>query len=60
VLSEEVIFQYKCDNFYVLQSEEGIAWNDPDLEIDWRIPVDQVVLGEKDKLHSGLRDLFQL
>ncbi len=40
--------------------KRGIAWNDPDLEIDWRIPVDQVVLGEKDKLHSGLRDLFQL
>ena len=60
VLSEEVIFQYKCDNFYVPQSEEAIAWDDPDLEIDWKIPVDQVVLSEKDKLHSGLRDLFRL
>ncbi len=60
VLSEEVIFQYKCDNFYVPQSEGAIAWDDPDLEIDWKIPVDQVVLSEKDKLHSGLRDLFRL
>lgn len=60
VLSEEVIFQYKCDNFYVPQSEGAIAWDDPDLEIDWKIPVGQVVLSEKDKLHSGLRDLFRL
>lgn len=52
--------QYKCDNFYVPQSEGAIAWDDPDLEIDWKIPVDQVVLSEKDKLHSGLRDLFRL
>ena len=48
VLSEEVIFQYKCDNFYSPQSEGAIAWNDPDLNIDWRIPAEKVVLSEKD------------
>ena len=47
VLSEEVIFQYKCDNFYSPQSEGAIAWNDPDLNIDWRIPVEEVILSEK-------------
>lgn len=47
VLSEEVIFQYKCDNFYSPQSEGAIAWNDSDLNIDWRIPVEEVVLSEK-------------
>lgn len=47
VLSEEVIFQYKCDNFYSPQSEGAIAWNDPDLNIDWRIPIEEVVLSEK-------------
>ena len=43
VLSEEVIFQYKCDNFYSPQSEGAIAWNDPDLNIDWRIPAEKVL-----------------
>ena len=56
VLSEEVIFQYKCDNFYSPQSEGAIAWNDPDLNIDWRIPVEEVVLSEKDSKHPKLKD----
>ena len=56
VLSEEVIFQYKCDNFYAPQSEGAIAWNDPDLHIDWRIPADKVILSEKDKHHPLLKD----
>ena len=34
VLSDEVIFQYKCDNFYAPQSEGAVAWDDPDLGID--------------------------
>lgn len=58
VLSEEVVFQYKCDNFYVPQSEGAIAWNDPDLGIDWRIPVDKVVLSDKDKRHPRLIETF--
>ena len=56
VLSEEVIFQYKCDNFYSPQSEGAIAWNDPDLNIDWRIPAEKVVLSEKDSKHPRLKD----
>lgn len=55
VLSEEVIFQYKCDNFYAPQSEGAIAWDDPDLGIDWRIPADKAVLSEKDRHHPLLR-----
>lgn len=54
VLTDEVIFQYKCDNFYAPQSEGAIAWNDPQLNIDWRIPVDKVVLSEKDRHHPNL------
>lgn len=55
VLSEEVIFQYKCDNFYAPQSEGAIAWDDPDLGIDWRIPAEKAVLSEKDRHHPLLR-----
>ena len=57
VLSEEAVFQYKCDNFYCRESEGAIAWDDPDLGIDWRIPKDKVILSEKDRNHHRLRDL---
>lgn len=56
VLSEEAIFQYKCDDFYAPQSEGAIAWNDPDLKIDWKLPLDQVLLSEKDRNHPFLQD----
>lgn len=56
VLSEEVIFQYKCDNYYAPQSEGAIAWDDPDLGIDWRIPADKVLLSAKDSAHPCLKD----
>lgn len=54
VLSDEVIFQYKCDNYYHPESEGGIAWNDPSLNIDWQIPLDKIILSEKDKLLKNL------
>ena len=57
VLSDEVIFQYKCDEFYTPQSEGAIAWNDPDLNIDWQLPEDKVILSEKDRHHPYLRDI---
>ncbi len=57
VLSEEAVFQYKCDNFYCRESEGAIAWDDPDLGIDWRIPKDKVILSEKDRNHPRFRDL---
>ena len=56
VLTDEVIFQYKCDNFYAPQSEGAIAWDDPDLGIDWRIPADRVILSAKDMAHPRLKD----
>ena len=57
VLSEEVIFQYKCDEFYAPQSEGAIMWNDPDLAIDWHLPADLVQLSEKDKHHPSFKEL---
>ena len=57
VLSEIAVFQYKCDNFYAPQSEGVIAWDDPDLNIDWRIPADKIILSAKDSKHPLLREL---
>ena len=56
VLTDEVIFQYKCDNFYAPQSEGALAWDDPDLGIDWGLPAEKVILSEKDRHHSRLKD----
>ena len=56
VLTDEVIFQYKCDNFYSPQSEGAIAWDDPALGIDWKIPADKVILSDKDKKHPFLKN----
>lgn len=58
VLSKEVIFQYKCDNFYAPQSEGAIAWDDPELGIDWRISIDEILLSEKDKSHPRLAEVI--
>lgn len=57
VLSDEVVFQYKCDNYYAPESEGAIAWDDPDLAIDWQIPYDKVNLSEKDRKHPALKDV---
>ena len=56
VLSDEVIFQYKCDNFYCPESEGAIAWDDPDLGIDWKVPKDKIILSEKDRKHCRPED----
>ncbi len=57
VLSEEAIFQYKCDNYYAPQYEGSVAWNDPQLGIDWRITIDKILLSEKDKRSLPLQEL---
>ena len=56
VLSDEVVFQYKCDNFYSPESEGAIAWDDPDLGIDWKVPADKIILSAKDKVHPCLKN----
>lgn len=60
VLSDEVVFQYKCDRFYAPESEGAVAWNDPALGIDWGIPADRAVLSDKDRRHPLLADAPEL
>ena len=49
VLSETAVFAYKCDQFYNKESEGGVLWNDSELQIDWKLPSDVVLLSEKDQ-----------
>lgn len=58
VLSEEAVFQYKCDDYYAPECEDAVAWDDPDLDIDWKVPADKVILSEKDRRHPRLRDII--
>lgn len=56
VLSEEAVFQYKCDNYYCPECDGGISLCDPGLGIDWKIELDKAILSEKDKHHPLLKD----
>ena len=60
VLSEEALFQYKCDNRYAPLSEGSIAWNDPDLGIEWPLPPERIILSEKDKVAPLMKDAGEL
>jgi len=60
VLSEEAVFQYRCDNLYAPESEGALAWDDPDLAIDWKIPAGKIMLSAKDKTHPRLSESKEL
>lgn len=55
-LMEDTEFLYKCDNFYNRESEDGIIYNDPDLDIEWALPAGQIILSEKDRALPGFKD----
>ena len=57
VLSDVAVFQYKCDNFYHPEADAGIQLMDETLGIDWRIPIEQAILSEKDIHHAKLCDV---
>ena len=57
VMSDEVVFQYKCDDYYAPHTEGGILWNDPALGIDWKLPAEDLILSEKDKKNILLKEL---
>ena len=54
VLSEEALFEYKCDEFYHPEAECGIAWDDPHIGIDWRLPKKDIILSSKDNNYKNL------
>lgn len=56
VLSEKAIFAYKCDNTYMPSAERGIAFDDPELGIDWKIKPAEWILSEKDKHNPRFAD----
>ena len=56
VKSPTAIFQYKCDNLYAPQSEGAIAWDDPEIGIDWGVDTNDILLSEKDKHHPTLAE----
>ena len=48
VLSDTATFFYKCDNFYNKESEGGLSYNDPMVNIDWNFPKEKLLISEKD------------
>ncbi len=49
VLSPTAEFFYKCDNFYSKKDEGGLLYNDPQLNIDWKIPEKDIIIAERDR-----------
>ena len=56
-LTDDAQILYKCDQFYNAESEGGLLYNDPELNIDWKIDLAQAIVSEKDKVHPGIKDL---
>ena len=56
VLSDAATFFYKCDNFYNKESEGGIIFNDPDINIDWHFPEQELIVSEKDWLLPTMKN----
>ncbi|MEA1873156.1 MAG: dTDP-4-dehydrorhamnose 3,5-epimerase [Bacteroidota bacterium] len=56
VLSEYAIIAYKCDAYYHPETEHGIMWNDPQLNIDWKIDAQKVIISEKDQKNKGFSE----
>jgi len=62
VLSESAVFAYKVDNYYSPNDDRGIAFDDPEIDIDWVLKSDELQLSDKDKSHpvlSKAKELFK-
>lgn len=56
-LTDNVVFQYKCDNLYCKEAEGAVAWNDKTINIDWPLIENDINLSEKDKNNKMLNEL---
>lgn len=56
VLSEEAVVVYKCDSFYSKADEAAIAFDDSDLNIDWGVPCDKIIVSDKDMNNPSLKN----
>lgn len=59
VLEDDTVFQYKCDEFYHPASEGGIAWNDPQIGIEWPLTESEIILSDKDRKYPTLKELCE-
>lgn len=59
VLEDNTVFQYKCDEFYHPESEGGIAWNDPQIGIEWPLSESELILSDKDRNRPTLKELCE-
>lgn len=59
VLEDDTVFQYKCDEYYHPEYEGGVAWNDPQIGIEWGIPESEIILSDKDRKHLILKELCE-
>jgi len=57
-LEDDTLFTYKVTGLYNKSSEFGVVWNDPDLNINWGIEANEVILSEKDKVLPGFKELI--
>ena len=57
VLSSSAVFSYKVDNYYSSEHDKGLAYNDKDLNIDWKLPLNELKISKKDKNQSNLNEI---
>lgn len=57
VLSDTATFFYKCDNLYNKESEGGLMYNDPTVNIDWKFPSEELIISEKDQVLPNLENI---
>lgn len=58
VLSETAVFFYKCDNYYNKESEQGVIYNDPQLNINWEVEKSEEIISDKDLILPTFSEVF--